>query len=306
MCCDAAGAVAPVKDFHVDSLMMRSWFVPCLVLTVGFSLQTARAADEPTGESLSQEAVKAWNDGKPELAMELATKAIEKEPKEARWWHLRARIHTAKQEYMKTIEDLNEVLKLQPEAAEIYDERGSAHFMAGNVKESIADFDRYIALRPEKEVSHWKRGISYYYSGQYEEGQKQFEGYQTFDDNDVENAVWRYLCMARSVGTTKARESMLKIKTDTRVPMMQVYDLFIGRIKPVDVLAAARADEPSPEELNSNLFYAHLYLGLYYETDNDREKAFEHLTIAEQHHIGHYMWDVAHVHAERMRKDRKK
>src|SRR5205823_2856889 len=122
------------------------------------------------------------------------------------------------------------------------------------------------------------------------------------DTNDVENAVWRYLCMARAGGVEKARASILKIGNDRRVPMMQVYALFAGKAKPEDVLAAVEKGKPSAEELNQRRFYAHLYLGLYYDAAGDKKQALGHLTQAEEHKIGHYMWDVAHVHAELLRK----
>ena len=52
------------------------------------------------------------------------------------------------------------------------------------------------------------------------------------------------------------------------------------------------------EALNARLFYAHLYLGLYYEAAGDVGQARKHLAIARQHKIGHYMWNVADVHAK--------
>ena len=117
------------------------------------------------------------------------------------------------------------------------------------------------------------------------------------DTNDVENAVWHYLCNARAVGVEKARAAMLKIGKDRRVPMMEVYALYAGKAKPDDVLTAARAGEPSKDDLNRRLFYAHLYLGLYYEVSGDARKARSHLELAaDKYRIGHYMGDVARVH----------
>ena len=88
---------------------------------------------------------------------------------------------------------------------------------------------------------------------------------------------------------------------DRRVPMAQVYDLYRGTGTPAAVLAAAQAGSPQPERLNSQLFYAHLYLGLYYEAAGQVDLAKEHILKAEEHKIAHYMWDVAHLHAERLR-----
>ena len=76
---------------------------------------------------------------------------------------------------------------------------------------------------------------------------------------EVINAV------ARLSGLAKARASLLPITNDSRVPMMQIYALFAGKAKPDDVLAAAKAGTPTAAQLRRQLFYANLYLGLYYE-----------------------------------------
>jgi lipoprotein NlpI len=192
---------------------------------------------------------------------------------------------------------------LDPKLAEAYNHRGSERFKLGQIRESIADFDRYLELKPQETPGHWKRGISYYYAGRYEEGARQFEGYEKIDTNDVENAVWRYLCMARQSGVEKARAAMLKIGKDPRVPLMEVYSLFLGKAKPEDVLAAAKAGRPSAAQLQERMFYAHLYLGLYYDSVSDRPRALEHMTeAAEKHRIGQYMGDVARVHLDVLRR----
>ncbi len=277
---------------------------------VGLSLLIVSTAfaDEPAEKAteLATQASQAFSNGQRERGLELIGKAIAAQPESAPLLHLRSRMYIAMRKPEPAIADLNAVIKLEPKAAELFEQRGSAHFMAGHIAESIADFDKQIALRPDEEISHWKRGISYYYAGRYAEGRKQFEGYQTFDDNDVENAVWRYLCMARSDGVEAARKDLLKIKRDTRVPMAEVYQLFAGQLKPDEVLAAAKAGNPSPGALNSQLFYAHQYLGLWYEAGGNAELALKHTVEAEQHPIGHYMWDVAHVHADRLRAAAKK
>jgi lipoprotein NlpI len=190
-----------------------------------------------------------------------------------------------------------------PTTAVEYEARGSKQFIAGKFAESVADFDVEIQLQPARSPWHWKRGISLYYAGRYADGAKQFEGYQTVDGNDVENAVWRFLCQARDpqVGIERARREILTIKNDRRVPMMQIYALYKGDLKPEDVLTAVRADNPSPAELEHRLFYADLYLGLYYEVIGDKALAKRHMDEAERRKIAHYMGDVAVVHAKLLR-----
>ncbi|MBA4018760.1 MAG: hypothetical protein C0483_16455 [Pirellula sp.] len=184
-----------------------------------------------------------------------------------------------------------------PDAQE---ELGSRMFRTGRFADSVAAFDEEIRLEPRRARWHWKRGISLYYAGRYVDGAKQFEGYQTVDDNDVENAVWRFLCQVRdpAVGLEQARKQMLPIKNDGRIPMMQIYALYRGAATPADVVAACTADQPDDSVRDARLFYARLYLGLYYEVLGKPDDARREILEAKRLRIAHYMGDVAVVHAD--------
>jgi hypothetical protein len=74
--------------------------------------------------------------------------------------------------------------------------------------------------------------------------------------------------------------------------MQQIYEMLQGRLTPDDVMAAANGR-------SSAEFYAHLYVGLYYEALDDRPKAFEHVSAAAREEyatVGGYMHSVARVH----------
>lgn len=258
----------------------------------------ARAADPFVDEART-----AFRQQRFDEALAKVDAALKQAPASAEARLLRAAINESRQDYPAAIEDYTALVDL-PEIkdsthalAEAYDRRGSAHFCAALIDESIADFDRAIALEPTREPGHWRRGISYYYAGRFDDGARQFAGYQTVDDNDVENAVWRFLCQARAHGLPRAREQMLKIGRDPRVPLMTVYDLFLGRAKSPDVLKAAAEGDPPADELTNRSFYGHLYLGLWDEINDRRPESTEHLKQAvAQYDHGGYMWQVAKVH----------
>ena len=275
---------------------------PLIVLLLALaSTPAALAAD--TFDELRAKVKAAIDQGKGKEALALADQAVNEEPANPRAYLLRGSVHEWMRNHPGAVADFTKTIELDPKAAEAYNRRGSEHFKLGHIAESIADFDRFLELRPDQVPGHWQRGISYYYADRFEEGWKQFKGYEKVDTNDVENAVWHYLCLARSVGREKARASMLKIGKDRRVPMMEVYALFKGAAKPEDVLAAACAGGPKPDELKRRLFYAHLYLGLYYESLGDKKKTLEHMTrAARDYQIPSYMGDVARVHLELLRK----
>lgn len=211
---------------------------------------------------------------------------------------LRGRAHAGKREYEKAVADYDRALKIEPNATEVYYWRARAYFCLGRIDAALADFERYLKAYPDHRARLWENGIALYYAGKYREGAEQFASYQKFYANDVENATWRYLCMARVEGVEKARAELLPIENDSRVPMMEIYALYRGKAEPEDVPAAARAGDPSPEQLNRRLFYAHLYLGLYYEANGKPKLCRKHLKQAVARPIEHYMWDVARVHLQ--------
>lgn len=191
--------------------------------------------------------------------------------------------------------------KPTPRLASVHYWRGRELFRRGKMAESVKEFDRYVELVPQQEPRQWERGIALYYAGQFERGAKQFELYQTFDNRDVENSVWRFLCVARASNVAKARETLLPIEQDRRIPMMKIYDLYAGKAQPDDVLETARAGDPPADALAARLFYAHLYLGLYFEALGQQPQADKYLQLAADpklrglRGINVYMWAVADV-----------
>jgi lipoprotein NlpI len=260
-------------------------------------------AEEPNDKALIAEARAAIETGNPEKALDIADRMIATDSKNPNSWMVRGLAYAAIGSHLEAVAAFDWVVKLDPKFAVAYDLRGSEQFKQGMISDSILDFNKYLELEPKQMPYHWRRGISYYYAGKYDAGAKQFAAYQTVEDNDVENAVWRFICMARAHGVEEARKSLLKIRNDPRVPMMEIYAMFAGKATPDDVLAAAKAGDPSPRQLRERLFNAALYIGLYCEATGDAKGAREHVFLAaDKYKIPGYMGDVARVHAERLRK----
>jgi lipoprotein NlpI len=259
--------------------------------------------DDREPEALIQKGTAALRAGKLEEAMALAKQAVTVAPREPRAYLLRGSIHAAQRRQRQAIADFDECLQLNPEFADAWQRRGEEHFKLAEIEPSLNDFNKFLKLRPGARPGHWQRGISLYYAGKFKEGAEQFKAGESVFADDVENAVWHYLCNARVIGSEKARRSLLKIGKDRRVPLMVIYDLFAGRAKPEDVLADVRVGDPPRAELKRRLFYAHLYLGLYYDSTGDAKKALEHLDqAADDQGIAGYMGDVARVHRQLLSK----
>jgi lipoprotein NlpI len=212
----------------------------------------------------------------------------------------RAQLLERARRFDEGIRDLTAALKLVPVAPVTLQRRGELNFKAGHFNESVADFDRVIELAPNQGPHHWQRGISLYYAKRFEDGRKQFEQHQTVNPNDVENAAWHFLCAAREKGVTNARAIMLKAGRDGRVPMKEIEDLYRGAGSAELVLGAAQRAMKENGDANA-LFYAHLYLGLYFDVLGEVTKSREHIAKSNQLATDHYMGDVARVHWRQLR-----
>jgi lipoprotein NlpI len=119
--------------------------------------------------------------------------------------------------------------------------------------------------------------------------------------DDVENAFWHFLCVARAESPDKARAALLPVGPDPRVPMRQVYLMLQGKQTPDDVLSAAGAERAAQ-------FYARLYVGLYAEARGRKDLALENLKAAAADGFasaGGYMHMVARVHLATLARERK-
>ena len=170
-------------------------------------------------------------------------------------------------------------------------DRAVADFCAARISASVAGFDEVAKLLPEQAPHLWQRGIALYYAKRFQDCRAQFESHRTVNPNDVENAAWHFLCVARAESPEKARTALLPVGPDPRVPMREIYRMFRGELGPEKVIAAAGSDlEPQ--------FYAHLYAGLYLEASGKTRPALEHIRTAAENRfaVGGYMHRVARVH----------
>jgi len=276
------------------------------MLFVRLTLHPARAAEVTRPEQLLQQAEETWNRGSRAEAIAMVTQVLLADPKHRNALALRGRYFSELRQDTKAVADFDAVIALDPRAPVLYQHRGWCRFRLGKFDDAIADFDKAIKLVPSMEPEHWQRGIVCYYAKRFEDGKKQFELHQTVNPRDVENAVWHFLCTARLSGLDAARASLIPITGDSRVPMAQVHSLFAGKAKPQDVLEAAEGGDAKSPNRNGQLFYAHLYLGLYYEATGDHVKCREHIQKAvTQYPSDSPMGDVARVHAQVLKRHSK-
>ena len=233
--------------------------------------------------------------GNPQQALTVLDRVIEGDPSITQARAMRAGIRESVGLVELAKQDYDVILRDNPKDARALHQRGWLHLTLGNPGASVADFDRALEINPGQRPHHWQRGISCYYAEKYEEGRRQFELHQTVNSQDVENAVWHFLCVSRLEGIEAARKLLIPITGDTRVPLKEVQALFAGKGTEDAVVQAAKASNQKGSK--ETLFYAHLYLGLYNEAIGKPDQAREHMLLATTDFaVQGAMGDVARAH----------
>ena len=180
-------------------------------------------------------------------------------------------------------------------------DRAVDDFAAGRLAAAATGFDEVAALVPQAMPQLWQRGIALYYVGRYRDCREQFESHRLVNPNDVENAAWHFLCVARADSPDAALAALLPVGPDSRAPMREIYRMFRGELTPEEVMAAG--ERAAERGRASGLFFAHLYVGLYHEALGNGADARTHLVAAADDRFapaGGYMHMVARVHVEQL------
>ena len=281
--------------------LQRLWMQgQSLLPAVWIALACACSTLGQTGDSNSlRDAAAALRGGDAQLADQIATNYLEgQDAPDRSALRIRASAREALEDYSAAALDFESLAQLDPAEPRILLALGGALFKAGDIDASIEAFDAAAALDASLGPHLWQRGISHYYAGRLGDCARQFDIHRTVNPQDVENSVWHFLCVAAEKGFDAARSGLIPIDRDSRIPMMEVFGLFGGSVSPDDVLRTAERAADAGHGAGP-VFYAHLYLGLYFEARRDRERSARHISEAvQQRQPANYMWQVARVHQQ--------
>ena len=207
--------------------------------------------------------------------------------------------------YKAAFKNCSELCQLEPNNLNYQMMLGDISFAAGQMDACVAAYDKLIELQPSLEPRLWQRGLALYYAKKFEKGVQQFETHQLVNTQDVENAVWHLLCAAKISNVEAGRKKLIPISEDRRVPMSQIYEMYAGRMTPEQVLTIANQTSPSveldSEQHRLQRYYAHLYIGLYYEMLENEQASLDSMKKAtELNPLGktNFMGQVARVHLQ--------
>lgn len=193
----------------------------------------------------------------------------------------------------------DQMIKAYPDDSRAIMLSADLYLRAGKPLWATRMFDRYLEDEPRAKAELWQRGIALYLIGDFDKAAEQFDQHRRVNPNDVENAAWHFLCVAKAKSFAQARENILPAPNDRRVPMKQILALLkTGDVEAVN--KAVNATKVESGERQSAQFYGDFYLGLYADAKGDRKEAARLLNRAVEDAPRNYMGDVARVYADHL------
>ncbi|MGH9361231.1 MAG: hypothetical protein ACRD2T_04885, partial [Thermoanaerobaculia bacterium] len=108
------------------------------------------------------------------------------------------------------------------------------------------------------------------------------------------------LCIAELEGLERARATLLPYPRKVRPPFPALWRLYAGSGGPEEALREAAEGVVAGPERDQGLFYAHYYIAKHFEALRERGKALEHLKLALDHPVSHFMYDCARIDLARL------
>ena len=161
----------------------------------------------------------------------------------------------------KQLQPKKRIDPLAADAVNQYSARGDVFMFLGEFEKAEADYLTMVKMKPDLDASHWRLGIAMFFANHPKQAAAQFDKYDSFDNIDRENGIWRYLSHYRAFGKDEARRQLLRYEKDDRPPFKEVYRLFDGSLTAEEVLKVV-PDDTAAASRDSRLFYSHLYIGM--------------------------------------------
>lgn len=172
---------------------------------------------------------------------------------------------------------------------------GDVYLRAGKPELAVTQFDRYLTAVPQQLPGLWQRGIALFFAGKYDQAADQFEKHRVVNPNDVENAAWHFLCIAKAKSPEKAKEMLLPAPGDRRIPMKEILNLFATGDTDSVIQGIKRAPANTVWAAEAK-FYGELYLGIYADAMGQADQATQLIDSAAKDAPAHYMGDVARTY----------
>jgi lipoprotein NlpI len=249
-----AGATAAAQQFDYG-VQGTDWDDQISVVTT--AIQAGQVEEKYLSRALFFRGTAYSNKGQYDLAIEDFDQAIRRNPRDEYAFNNRGNVYYRKGQYDRAIQDYDQAIKIDYDSG-AFCNRANAYRAKGQYNLAIADYDQAIRFNPQYATAYFSRGRLKLYTGALPDAVADFSKVRELQDKDAYSALWLDIASRRSHLPGSLSQTGRIDMTAWPAP---VISMFLGRLAPAAVLAAA--DNPDPAIKRGHVCEANFYGGEY-------------------------------------------
>nr|WP_255457049.1 lipoprotein NlpI [Gilliamella sp. ESL0254] len=171
--------------------------------------------------------------------------------------------------------DFSYLLNFNPEIPDVYNFLGTYALREGNFDEALTSFNTTLELDPTYAYAYLNRAITLYRTGHYQAAERDALQFYQYDVNEPIRILWLYLIEKEN--DNKAAQNELQKRydliNDKTVYSGNIIAFYLGKINESRLMQNLQQGVENNRQLAERLCEAYFYLGKYYQSKGDNERA---------------------------------
>lgn len=171
--------------------------------------------------------------------------------------------------------DFTHLLSFNPEIPDLYNFLGNYALRDGDFDSALASFNTTLELDPAYAYAYLNRAITLYRTGHYQSADRDALQFYQYDVNEPIRILWLYL-IEKEIDNKVAQHELQKrydLLNDKTIYSSDIVAFYLGKINESKLMQNLQQGVESNRQLAERLCEAYFYLGKYYQSKGDNERA---------------------------------
>ncbi|OCG44200.1 hypothetical protein A9G28_02660 [Gilliamella sp. Fer1-1] len=171
--------------------------------------------------------------------------------------------------------DFSYLLNFNPGTPDVYNFLGTYALREGNFDEALTSFNTTLELDPTYAYAYLNRAITLYRTGHYQAAERDALQFYQYDVNEPIRILWLYL-IEKETDNKSAQNELQKryeLINDKASYSGNIIAFYLGKISESKLMQNLQEGVESNRQLAERLCEAYFYLGKYYQSKGDDERA---------------------------------
>ncbi|MWN89362.1 lipoprotein NlpI [Gilliamella sp. Pra-s65] len=171
--------------------------------------------------------------------------------------------------------DFSYLLGFNPEIPDIYNFLGTYALRDGNFDEALTSFNTALELDPSYAYAYLNRAITLYRTGHYQAAKRDALQFYQYNVNEPIRILWLYLIEKETNDKVAQNELQQRydLINDKTIYSGNIIAFYLGKISESKLMQNLQQGVENNRQLAERLCEAYFYLGKYYQSKGDNERA---------------------------------